>query len=85
MEGTIASFRGSRRTRTMNHIIIRANAISSITKAKTLENKKVSWKTPSGKEILGKIVAPHGNSGAVRAIFEKGLPGQALGKKVQIE
>jgi ribosomal protein L35AE/L33A len=54
--------------------------------AEKVIGKTVTWKTPSGKEIKGKISALHGRTGAVRAIFaEKGLPGQALGKKVQIE
>ena len=85
MEATIAAYRGSRRTRTMNHMIIQVANITSAEKAKALENKKVIWKSPAGKEIAGKIIKPHGNKGAVRAIFEKGLPGQALGNKVQIE
>ena len=85
MEATIAAYRGSRRTRTFNHIILNISSITSAEKAKALENKKVIWKSPAGKEIAGKIIKPHGNKGAVRAIFEKGLPGQALGTKVQIE
>ena len=35
--------------------------------------------------MLGKINAIHGNKGALRAVFETGIPGQALGKKVKIE
>jgi len=85
MEAIIAAYRGSRRTRTMNHIILYINSITSIEKAKSLENKKVTWKSSGGKEITGRIVKPHGNKGAVRAIFERGLPGQALGSKVSIE
>ncbi len=48
--------------------------------------KTVTWKTPTGNEIKGKISALHGRNGNVRAIFaEKGLPGQALGQKVTVE
>ncbi len=48
--------------------------------------KTVTWKSPAGKEIKGKISALHGRKGAVRAIFsEAGLPGQALGKKIKVE
>ena len=47
--------------------------------------KEVTWKSPSGKEIKGKISALHGRKGNVRAIFsDKGLPGQALGTKVVV-
>lgn len=48
--------------------------------------KTISWSSPSGKVIKGKISALHGRNGNVRAIFsEKGLPGQALGQKVKVE
>ena len=45
--------------------------------------KEVVWKSPSGKEIKGKVSDAHGNKGLVRAIFEKGLPGQAEHKQLQ--
>ena len=38
-----------------------------------------------GHPIKGKISASHGNKGIVRAIFEKGLPGQAITMAVKIE
>jgi ribosomal protein L35AE/L33A len=38
----------------------------------------------AAKKISGKISAVHGNKGAVRAIFESGLPGQAVGGTVVI-
>ncbi len=48
--------------------------------------KTVTWKSPAGKEIKGKISALHGRKGNVRAIFsEAGLPGQALGTKIKVE
>ena len=37
------------------------------------------------KWISGKIAAAHGNSGCVRAVMDKGMPGQSLGTKVKIE
>ena len=84
MEGKIVNFRGSHHTKYMNQIIIIVDAITSKEKAKNLLNKQVTWKTPSGKEIKGTIKKEHGNKGAVRAKFEKGLPGQAIGTKVTI-
>jgi ribosomal protein L35AE/L33A len=36
------------------------------------------------KKIKGKIQALHGSKGAVRALFEKGMPGQAIGGKISI-
>jgi large subunit ribosomal protein L35Ae len=43
------------------------------------------WKSPKGKEINGKVASAHGNKGAVRVIFEKGLPGQSLGNNVEVK
>lgn len=85
MEGIIVNYRGSYKTQNPKQIVIKVKGVDSIDKAKKLVGKKVTWKTPSNKEIIGKISSAHGNSGAVRAIFEdKGLPGQALGKKIII-
>ena len=53
--------------------------------AKKSIGKTVTWKSPAGKEIKGKISALHGRNGNVRVIFsEKGLPGQALGQKIKV-
>ncbi len=84
MEGVIVNFRGSRRTKQGNHIIIKIKDIDKKEKASELLNKTVVWKSKSGKEISGRIAKEHGNSGAVKAIFERGLPGQAIGTKVKI-
>jgi len=46
--------------------------------------KEVIWTSLSGKKIKGKISSAHGNKGMVRAIFEKGLPGQARNEEVEI-
>ena len=66
-------------------MILLVQGISNKEKAASLIDKKVTWKSPSGKEILGKIASSHGNKGAVRVIFEKGMPGQAIGQKVTIQ
>tara|TARA_Y100000310_G_C20701467_1_gene830363 strand:- start:8035 stop:8289 length:255 start_codon:yes stop_codon:yes gene_type:complete len=84
MEGTIIHFRGSHKTQYTNHMIIKTQA-STKEEAKDFLNKKVTWTTPSGKEIQGIIKKEHGNKGAVRAIFERGLPGQSIGTKVKIQ
>ena len=66
-------------------MIIKVEGVSDKEKASSLVGKKVTWKTPSGKELVGEIKAIHGNSGAVRATFTTGMPGQAVGTKVKIE
>lgn len=49
-----------------------------------MAGKVVSWKSPAGKIIKGKITDSHGNKGLVRAIFESGLPGQAITNEVEV-
>lgn len=84
MEGLIANFRRSRHVQTNNQMIILVNNITKKEDSKKLIGKKVVWKTSTGKEVAGKVASSHGNKGALRVIFEKGLPGQSLGQKVQI-
>ncbi len=87
MDAVIVSYRGSKRTQKPNHIVLFVPSIDSSEKAKPLVGKQVVWTSPGKlkKEIVGKVAATHGNSGAIRAIFERGLPGQALGQKVSIK
>ena len=66
-------------------MIVVVDGISSLEKAKELVGKKVVWKSPAEKEIIGKVASTHGNKGAIRVIFEKGMPGQAVSEKVNIE
>jgi len=84
MEGLVLGYRRSRHKQKTNHILIKIEGIDSKEKAQQLVGKKVVWVSPSGREIKGEIVAAHGNKGVVRAIFEKGLPGQAISTKVAI-
>ncbi|MEM4263305.1 MAG: 50S ribosomal protein L35ae [Candidatus Woesearchaeota archaeon] len=87
MNGVIVNFRGSKRRKTGNQMIIEVEGVDSKEKAKKLVGKTVSWTAPGKKKttIKGKISAIHGNKGVVRALFERGLPGQSLGTKVTIE
>lgn len=83
----ISAFRGSRRRRSGNQMVICIPDINTKEKAKALVGKKAVWTAPgkNKKTIVGKISAPHGNKGCVRVIFEKGMPGQSLGKEVKVE
>ena len=85
MQGTIVNFRRGRRTQKMNHMIIHLDDSDSREKATELVGKSVVWKSPAGKEIMGKVASAHGNKGAIRVIFEKGLPGQSLSGKVEVQ
>ncbi|MBW2999466.1 50S ribosomal protein L35ae [Candidatus Woesearchaeota archaeon] len=85
MEGIIVNFRGSRHTQYDNQMIVKVLAVDTKEKAQKLVGKKVTWTSPAKKEIKGEVRSAHGNKGALRVLFEKGMPGQALGNKVKIE
>ena len=84
MEGVIVHFRGSYKLKTPSHMIVHVDSVDSRDKAAKLVGKSVVWKSIAGKAINGKIAKEHGNSGALRVIFERGMPGQSIGEKVLI-
>lgn len=77
-------FRRGRRTISEKHFLIEIEGSDSREKAAKYVGKDVKWLSPTKKEIKGKIAAAHGNKGVVRAIFERGLPGQAIGTEIII-
>ncbi len=84
-QGRVVQFRRGRHTVHEKHFLIEVEGSDSRAKAEKLVGKEVTWKSPAGKTIKGKISAPHGNKGVVRVIFERGLPGQALTTKVEVK
>lgn len=84
MKAFITSYRRGRRTSHNNQIIIKSDEVETREDAGKYVGKKVVYKTKSGKEMKGKVTHPHGNNGAMLARFRKGLPGQALGEKVEV-
>ena len=87
MEGTIVNYRMGRHHQTGNQAVILVDGISSKDDTSKLIGKKVSFfcEGKLKKVISGKVSAPHGNSGAIRVLFDTGLPGQAIGKKIKLE
>lgn len=85
MEGRVIQFRRGRHTITDKHFLIEIKGVSDKEEAEKFVGKEVIWTSPAGKKIEGKISGAHGNNGVVRAIFEKGLPGQAITTKVEIK
>ena len=83
MKGILVQFRRGRHTVHERHYLIDIS-LSNREDAKKMAGKEVIWKSPAGKEIKGKISDAHGNKGLVRAIFEKGLPGQALTTEIDV-
>lgn len=87
MNGKIVAFRGSHKTKYGNHMIVMVDGVDNKEKAVELEGKKAMWANPEGKKkivISGTVSKAHGGKGCVRVVFEKGLPGQSLGTKVEV-
>ncbi|MHA1912892.1 MAG: 50S ribosomal protein L35ae [Promethearchaeota archaeon] len=85
MEGAISNYKRGRHTIHQKHCILNFPDIHTRKEANNLIGRIVVWKSSTGKELKGVITRAHGNNGAVRAHFKKaGVPGQALGTKVQI-
>jgi len=85
MKGKVVQFRRGRHTIHERQFLIEISGINSREKASKLIGKDVSWKSPVGKIINGKVASPHGNKGVLRCIFEKGLPGQAVTTDVEVK
>lgn len=84
MKGIVVQFRRSRHRIHERHYLLDLG-FTSREEAKKVAGKEVSWKSPAGKVITGRISDAHGNKGIVRAIFEKGLPGQAITTEVDVK
>ena len=85
MKAKVVQFRRGRHTVHERHFLIEVEGVKTRDEAKKLVGKEAEWKSPAGKIIKGKISSAHGNKGIVRAIFEKGLPGQAITTEVEIK
>jgi large subunit ribosomal protein L35Ae len=84
MKGKVIQFRRSRGNIIEKHFLLDFGATTR-KEAEKFAGKDVSWTSPAGKVIKGKIFGPHGGKGLVRAVFEKGLPGQAVTTAVEMK
>lgn len=85
VKGKVIQFRRGRHTVKERHFLIEIPSCNDRAKAEKYVGKEVTWESPAGKIIKGKVSGPHGNKGVVRVIFEKGLPGQAVTTEVEIK
>ena len=85
MQGIITSFRRGRKYQTDNQMIIKVDGYDNKDEAQKLIGKAVVFKTTSGKELKGTIRDVHGTKGTVRALFETGMPGQSIGKRISVQ
>ncbi len=83
MKARVVQFRRGLKRIHERHFILDVSAKDKEAAGKFV-GKEVIWTSSSGKKIKGKISAAHGNKGMVRAIFEKGLPGQARNEEVEV-
>jgi large subunit ribosomal protein L35Ae len=84
MKGIIVQFRRGRKTVKERHYLLDLD-LKDRAEAKKHAGSEVEWKSPAGKVIKGKISDAHGNKGLVRAIFETGLPGQAITTEIEVK
>jgi large subunit ribosomal protein L35Ae len=84
MKGIIVQFRRSRHIIKERHYLLDLG-LTTRDEAKKMVGKSVEWKSPAGKIISGKISDAHGTKGLVRAIFETGLPGQAITNEIEVK
>ncbi|MGY5872408.1 MAG: 50S ribosomal protein L35ae [Candidatus Thorarchaeota archaeon] len=81
-KGVVTSYRRGKHLQHPNQVILLFSEVKTKAGASALVGRKVKWTSPEEKEFLGKVLGPHGNSGAVRAKFRTNLPGQAIGTPV---
>lgn len=86
MKAQIIQFRGGRHTIHERHFILDVGTKKK-EEAEKFVGKEVTWisKGKNKTQIKGKISSAHGNKGLVRAIFEKGLPGQAINDEIEVK
>lgn len=81
--GTILNFRIGIRTQNPKECLIKFDHVKSASLADQLINRKVVWNQGDNR-IVGRIAGSHGKNGVVKVKFTKGVPGQALGTKVEL-
>lgn len=84
MKGRILHFKQNRHATTGNQMIVSVGGVDNREAAAKFAGKKVVFKTKNG-EIKGEVASAHGNSGALRVRFERGMPGQAIGQDLDIQ
>lgn len=84
LEGKIINYVLSKHLQHPKNVVLRFSGVDSEGEAAKLIGRTVIWVSRGGKELRGKIVSCHGKSGAVRARFNRGLPGEALGTSVKL-
>lgn len=77
-------YRGGLRNKLNKQILIKIDQIDDKDKAAAYIGKKATWKTQRGNLIVGTIVGVLGGNGVLKVRMRNGLPGQAIGKELNI-
>ena len=83
VQGRITNYRTGPRAQYSRECLIQFVNVEGPAQAGKLIGQKVQWKNATC-NLVGRIVGLHGKNGVVRAKFKKGVPGQAIGAKVQL-
>lgn len=75
LRGVVVNYRTGPKTQRPKECIVQFAGIRSSRQAAGLLGRKVVWSVGK-REIIGKIVAVHGNNGLVRVRFRRGQPGK---------
>ncbi len=78
------NYSGGRHTLQNKQILIQIETVNDEKKAAQYIGKKVRWQSPSGTIFVGKILNVRGGNGVLKAVFKKGLPGQAIGQELTV-
>lgn len=77
------NYRTGIRAQMSNECLIEVANVGNQAQAAKLVGQKVVW-TNGKSQHAGRIVGFHGKNGVIRAKFNKGVPGQAIGSVVQL-
>jgi len=84
MKAVVVNYRRGRHTQNPHQMILKAEGVDTKEAAEKLKGRQAVWTSPAGKQLTGTVLGAHGNKGALRARFETGLPGQAIGTPAEI-
>ncbi len=81
--GTIVNYRIGIRTQMSKWCLIQIMGENRAASAGQLIGRKVVLKYGKNR-FIGRIIGLHGKNGVVKTKFQKGIPGQALGQRVEL-
>ncbi len=83
VHGRIVNYRTGPKSQTSKECLVELETVTSGSLAGKLIGRKVTWANGSNK-FVGKIMGAHGRNGMLRVRFAHGVPGQAIGSRVEL-